>query len=207
MTELAKIKNIIYQYFPQNKVFLEPSYQESIEHQKLLLLKKRTRKLNFERMKLKQVLQNEFVEYEILDCSNLPEQNCFEFKILLHPNQSVLDDDVELMSKLGGLRRDIYQFTSILGKYCYFFIQETSIDKISGEWSFRNIDLKNGPDVRRLMGILELEGYKSLSDKIADRMIDNVETELKSSGEAKVFHLLFTDLIDNFVNEDPLDVV
>lgn len=59
-------------------------------------------------------------QYKVVDWID-EESCCYEFKILLHENQEILDDDIELIETLGGERNDLRIFLVYLINFIICF--------------------------------------------------------------------------------------
>lgn len=121
---------------------------------------------------------------------------CVEYKWLLHENQPLLDDDTELMAALGGLRRDLYLFVSILAPYYVMFAEKTTLAE-DGTWTFETIEPSDEATVRlmdSIQAMLGKKGFIRLSREQAAQVVPDVETELREAGSATVFDCLFSDL-------------
>ncbi len=149
-----------------------------------------------DRDKIFQDLTEIAAEYEVIDWTDV-ESRCLEYKILLHKNQHLLDDDKELIKKLGGIRNDLRVFISIIDSYYYMFVDETKYVEARNKWEFR-VKRDYGEEIRQLMKrvgrYLEHMGYKGLSERDVKTRVSGVETEYKESGKVNVFDCLFTDL-------------
>lgn len=67
--------------------------------------------------RLENNLKEIFSRYEVVDWTDLREDTCYAYKILLHANRPILDDDRELMDALGNTRYDLRFYVSILERY------------------------------------------------------------------------------------------
>lgn len=142
----------------------------------------------------------EIKEYAIVDWND-EDACCYEFKILLHKNQNIMDDDKRLIEKLGGTRNDLRVFISVLEPYYYLFLEETKYYEINNHWTFRTIEVstpEEGEIVNKIDACLLQRGYEKLTSKDVKIIIPDIETELLYIGEVKVFNCLFTDLLKNF---------
>lgn len=122
---------------------------------------------------------------------------CCEFKILLHENQPLPDDDLELIGALGGERRDLLIFVSILEPYYYILAEEAVYSQNNDEWYFNKIhieDEKIGRLIERLQNYFIENGYTELLDEEVKIHVPSVQTELRNIEEATVFDCLFTNL-------------
>jgi hypothetical protein len=86
------------------------------------------------------VVNEIFSGYEVVDWTDLDLYNDYEYRVLLHRNQQILDDDTDLMLALGGRRLDLFLFISAFSNYYYFFINETEITN-DGDWLFREFTM------------------------------------------------------------------
>lgn len=138
----------------------------------------------------------EFSEnYTVIDWTN-EESCCYEYKILMHKNQDLLDDDIVLLKALGGVRNDLYIFISALEPYYHIFAEETNYIT-QEELSFKKIEI-NDPEIKILANKIDdyfsQIGYVKLSEEDVITPVPNVETELRELNKAIVFDCLFTDL-------------
>jgi hypothetical protein len=185
-------------FYPIDKSYNLEDYQTSKEYKNLLKIRKKYFKnydfKNHLKMKLKEI----YSEYAIIDWTDLPNSNCYEYKILMNKNQQILDDDVELIHALGGRRRDLRLFISILSPYYHFFLEESTYNFSKKEWSF-NKHITNDREiedaVNKLRIMMKSENIIELSTGIVSKVVANVETQYLEKGEVKIFHLLFSDLV------------
>lgn len=135
--------------------------------------------------------------YAILDWTDC-DSCCYEFKILLHKNQNLLDDDTELINVLKGVRNDLRIFISILEPYYYIFIEETKYLEQDKIWLFNTIDIhdrENESLKNKLDTYFTNKRYTKLLDDDVKMLVPNIETEYKDLGTVNVFDCLFTDLV------------
>lgn len=197
MIELEKVLGEINKYYPKNVSFSSNEYQYSKEYLKAKE-KRDNAKSHFNMQNHILIsIRKIFEKYEVLEWINFEDCNCFEYIILLHKNQPILDDDIELMQALGGTRVDLHLYISLLEKYYYFCIERTHLDFETEDWSFKTIsnyptDIKT--EVAELRKFLSYEKYQELSYELINTKVDGIETELKYKGEVTIFDCLFTDL-------------
>ena len=137
-------------------------------------------------------------QYKVVDWID-EESCCYEFKILLHENQEILDDDIELIRILGGERNDLRIFFSIFDKFYYMFLEKTKYDFLQKKWCFYTIkkySKKQKQIVQRIVDYMNRMKWSRISDLVAGTRIPDIELELKEGGEATVFNCLFTDKVD-----------
>jgi predicted O-linked N-acetylglucosamine transferase (SPINDLY family) len=196
--EISRILNQIYKYYPKNASFSTQKYQKSNEYLKQL----EKRKKAYENLEYKNCIENNlktvFKDYMISDWTDLKNYNCYEYRILLYKNQSILDDDIELITVLNNERLDLFIFISILEKYYYIQFNKTEYKPKEKKWIF-NILMKYPENLQKeiieLKRCLSLEGYIELKDKIVREKVDNIETDVKNIGDVRIFDCLFTDII------------
>jgi hypothetical protein len=191
-----EILRTIYRFYPRKLPYDSDGYQQSEERRRLLQLREQHAKAETGERFLSR-LKEAFPEYAVVDWTNLSDSQCYEYKILLHAGQPILDDDLELIRALGGKRRDLCLFISILGSYWFFVVDETTYDEETDEWKFQlgseeDQDIEQA--VHRLKQVMKSEGYLEVPREIARLAVPDVETEMQELGEATVFHCLFTDL-------------
>ncbi len=197
MRILNEINETISLYFPRDVRFNEYNYITSIEYKNLLKI--RGNHL-FEKFKndIEKSIQKVYKEYAVVDWTDISDSNCYEFKILMHKNQPILDDDIELIRYLRWERLDLRIFISILNKYYYYFFEESTYDINIEQWDFHTItvynkEMKNATN--HLNNIMESKGYQELSTEIVNKRVENVETQYLEKGQVKIFNCLFTDLV------------
>lgn len=147
--------------------------------------------------KVLQDFRNIIVGYKIVDWTD-KESRCLEYKILLHKNQLLLDDDKELINELGGTRKDLRIFISVIDTYYYMFVEETRYIEALGEWRFQKKEITYDSELqwitKRVDGYLRNLGYKRLFEKDVKMKVTDIEMEYKEPNDINVFDCLFTDL-------------
>lgn len=145
---------------------------------------------------ISKTLADIFRDYTVADWTD-ENACCFEWKVLLHQHQPLLDDDTALMEALGGTRRDLWVYVSRLAPYYTLRAEETRLSK-GGEWQFRGIDVEDTAvreRIQRLRVFLSAHRLTELSEEETKIPVPLVETELRNRGEATVFDCLFTDYV------------
>lgn len=198
MINLNDILEKVYLYYPKNIAFDSFEYQNSKEYLNLLKKREDANCDKEHRKYLEDNLKNIFEGYEVADWTELEQYNAYEYRILTHKEQNILDDDVELMKALGYKRYDLFLFISVLERYYYINMNYVGLDLKSDEWTFEIYhkfphNLKS--EIENLRRFLATESYIEISEEIAKEKIFDIETELKSIGSANVFDCFFTDLI------------
>ena len=140
---------------------------------------------------LSEVFFNNHLEYFI----NEEDYQCYEFEILMHDNQDILDDDVELMKKLNGKRKDLKIFISLLGNYYTLFYNFTFFNEMQNRWDFKiEKIITDDEKVELIHQKMRAYGFQFLGYPDLDIKFDEIEIECKDKGEVKLFHMLFTEL-------------
>lgn len=125
----------------------------------------------------------------------------------MHKNQSILDDDVNLLRKLNGLRKDMVIYISSFSKYFFIMFQVTMIE--NDKYMFGQYYLPKREDKTVFNTVesyfLKFE-YERIPVDIAKTKIPNVSTEFKKIGEATIFDCLFND-ITSLNNEHVFKIV
>ena len=162
----------------------------------------RKRKIAYENLEYKYCIEDNlrtiFKDYIVFDWTDLKNYNCYEYRILLHKNQPILDDDIKLITMLKNERLDLFIFISILEKYYYVQFNKTIYDLKTNKWIFKILDkypenLKMELD--NLKKFFSSEGYIELTESIIKEKVNSVETELDETGESTVFSCIFTDVM------------
>lgn len=195
---LNDVNETVNLYFPKGARFNEYSYITSSEFNNLLKIRENYL-FNWKFKKdIEESLQTVYKDYAVVDWTDIPHSNCYEFKILMHKNQPILDDDIELIRYLGWKRLDLRVFISILNKYYYYFFEESTYDINKDEWDFRTITEYNQEmkeAINHLYNVIAPKGYQELSTEIANKIVEDVETQYLEKGQVKIFNCLFTDLV------------
>ena len=197
MDKSEKVFDAIYMYYPINLEYDSRKYQESEQtlKRKSKIIKKVTSYKQRDSIiaELEQLLS----KCKMIDWTE-KDSCCYELKFLLHENQRILDDDIELIESLGGNRLDLRVFISVLAPYCYLFVEKTEYDFIMREWRFETVHLYSSETRKATESVenfIEKQGYKILSCQEARKKVENIETELKNGGQATVFDCLFSDMV------------
>ncbi len=136
--------------------------------------------------------------YEVVDWTD-DEACCYEFKILLHKDTPLLDDDKMLIKSLNGKRNDLRIFISVLEPYYYMFIEKTLYFELEDKWEFTTEE-NNISEYEKLkeeiVSYLCKNGYIGLSPSDVLLPVPKVETTYKEVDNVTVFDCLFTDLVD-----------
>jgi hypothetical protein len=190
----------IYSYYPQNCNYLTDEYQKSKYH--LLFLNKinDTKNRRLVKNNIFNVIQNIFPDNYITEWTDETYPSV-HFSILMNKYQDILDDDIELLTVLNGIRIDLEIYISLLEKYYYTYIIETNKFNHHNELSFKIEDENNVVEIESL-NLLRNElfslGYNKLSKNVAHKIVPNIETELLYDGEVKIFNCLFSDMEKEF---------
>lgn len=197
---LSKVRalEVISLYYPLNLEYYDLEYERSLQYKRLLKLRLHHKNNSEIYKRIYEMLCDIFKGYKILNWTDLDSYNCYEFRILLHKNQPILDDDIDLVEMLGGKRLDLHLHISILEKCYFYYINETKYDSLTKEWSFRDsYKFDAFYDVlKKLEYDFKLHGYKKVSYEVANSLVSDVEMELIEKGEVKVFNCMFTEIFN-----------
>ena len=196
MSEIKNITEVICRYFPNNLHYSSVGYKQSQEYLRLLAIKNRHIKNNTV-MKIKNELDRSFKEYEVINWTDLKMYNCFEFRILLHKDQKILDDDIELIKALSNTRKDLHLFISGLDNYYFYFINKTQWHEKDDAWTFQKqytVTGENKTLIAVLESLMKKLGYIKLSYTEAKTVINNIDLECIDEGHVTVFNCLFSDI-------------
>lgn len=190
--ELENIFSIIYNFYPKHCNYGSRIYKESEEHKNYL--NGITKDLFYK--DIKKALKKVFKNYYLMSWS-YKKKISMHFSILLHENQDILDDDIELINSLGGRRLDLEVYISKLAKVCYLYVIETTY--ADNKWSFKKYDVSdflNKEMLDSLEYVFDEYGYLRLQHSLVNAIVPDIETELHYEGNVKVFNCLFSDIED-----------
>lgn len=201
--EYKKILKIIGKYYPKECEFISQEYQESKEHKKF---KRIINDAVFFRQKEKEYYEmicSIFFQYDVKRWDNMT-YPCFQFSVLLHKNQSILDDDIELMEELGGRRYNLEIFISRISNYFYVYTSEHIYHKEQIEnWMFKSHSatfLLDKKYIKKLRKEMKKVGMNKLNRTMAHIKIPFIETELLPSRNhpVEIFNCLFSDMVIDY---------
>lgn len=202
--EYREIMDIIDNYYPKECDFGSKKYKQSKEY-------KRYKKIIDDKVSCKK-MEHEY--YELI-CSIFPQYYVWRwtgkvqrtypsihFSVLLHENQPILDDNIELIKVLGGRKFNLEIFISRISKFYYVYTNEDIYDENKTEnagWSFDSHSetfILKKKDLKQLYKKLEEKGLIRLNRKIAHMEVPFINTELLPVKEHKVeiFNCLFSDM-------------
>lgn len=196
MVSLNEALSIVYKYYPQKVSYNEPEYINSIQFNEQLKVKKRHVASNIGE-NYEKGLQQLFKNYSVANWTDLGSANCYEYRILVHEKQQILDDDIELMRALNGTRLDLHLFISILENYLFLFACKTTFDFEEQEWYFENANQYNSEILNicnKVTAYFNMIKFKEVTAKIAKKIVPDVETQYAEMGKTSIFNCLFTDL-------------
>ncbi|KMZ54869.1 hypothetical protein [Dorea sp. D27] len=187
----------IYNYYPIGLKYGTLDYMESKEY----LARKRKVSLKNDKDEYRKELYESLCAickgYSVVDWTE-EKAGCYEFKILLHKNQGILDDDIELIQRLGNQRYDIRVFVSALEPVFYLFEEKTIYNPYANSWEFITVN-RGGEEQEKIeskiIRFFEKKGIEKIKVDIAKKGVKGIETELKYFNKATVFDCLFTDLV------------
>ena len=187
-----EVLKTIYKYHPKisNKCLVKKRILYKYKCMKAFLSR---RFLTTIRMKIQSI----FDSYYIIDWTDKREYDCIQFKILLHEYTPLLDDDIDLIRHLGGTRQDLRIYVSVLGKYYFCNIEETSYDENTNTWSVCD-KVCNESQIKSKINDLEeffhSTNYMKITTKQARSMVPEIRLKYIEPGNARVFDCLFTQI-------------
>lgn len=188
VNELVPIKKKIAAYYSKGVVNIQKKIRRKCEGNKIEL----------EIIEIKKEIERLCAEYVVVDWTD-EDSCCCEFHILLHENQKILDDDIELITLLGGKREDLRLFLSVLDRSYYMFIERTEYNAVDDKWNFYTLNKfskRQEKLIKKINDYLETKNWIQVMDKDAKSRILDIETELKYAGQATVFSCLFTEKVE-----------
>ena len=191
---------LIYTYYPQKCRYLSNQYKNSIEYRNYIDVLKNTKCRMLLNEKCYSILKSVFSNYHITKWTNT-EYPSVHFSVLLHKNQSILDDDEELLLALNGRRLDLEVYISLLGNYFYTYVIETRKCLPNNELQFNYYDEKEFLEKLQISNIKDnfaSIGFIKLNKSIVCINVPDIETELLYEGEVMIFNALFSDVERNF---------
>ena len=200
MKEYREIMESIYTYYPKNCSFEDKKYKATEEHMRYETILKDTKWREKISNKIYKIIQSIFISNYITKWTN-NEYPSIHYSVLLHKNQSILDDDEELLAILNGKRLDLELYVSLLDSYYYLYVIETLKASNKNEWKFNyyNADEFVGEEEMNLLTEkLLIEGFSKIDRNIVHKIVPYIETELHYAGEVKIFHCLFSDVENMF---------
>ncbi|HEY9062030.1 MAG TPA: hypothetical protein VIO64_16220 [Pseudobacteroides sp.] len=200
MKEVNNLIELIYTFYPQNCRYSSNYYKKSIEHNKYIDVLKNSKRRRLLSEKCYEIIKSVFFENYITKWTNT-EYPSIHFSALLHKNQPILDDDLELLNVLNGRRIDLEIYISLLGDYFYTYIVETRKSLLNDDLQFNYYDEKEfleSSQINNLNNKLFSIGFTKLDKSIVSINVPNIETELLYEGEVKIFNALFSDVNRNF---------
>lgn len=201
--EYKKILDVIEKYYPTECKFSEKRYQESKEYKRYKSVIDNLAICEQKEKEYYDLLCSIFCEYYVKRWTNTTYPS-FQFSVLLHKNQSILDDDIELMKALNGRRLNLEIFISRISQYYYIYTSE-EIYKINGDktWTFHSYSEKYAVEetcLRQLQKSMEEKGMIKLSKKMVHVDVPFIETELlpRKQHDLEIFNCLFSDMEENY---------
>lgn len=189
MIEKENIFKYIYKYYS--------AYCNSLNVEKDIIRRERIINKGLYSPQILKGIRDIFRGYTVVDWTD-DESCCFEFKVLLHKNVDILDDDKILIKKLKGERHDLRIFISALAPYFYMFVEKTMYLETDNRWEFSTIEKYDKEREELLIktnNFLLEKGYYILKNADVLMLVPDIETEYKESGKVNVFDCLFTDLV------------
>lgn len=192
-----QLLKVINKYYPQGIDTNNPFYWDTAEYKQKMIKCNEAKRDVKKRKRLHNKLKKIFRNCHVTDFTDTDEYCSFEFLVLLHRMQPILDNDIELQEQLGGEKKELHIFFSNLAQYYYFYFLSTKYKKLEGDWIIKKTyscpnDFKS--EMEDLILFLESEQYELVTENNAKYIVHNVATNLLESGRANIFHCMFSDL-------------
>ncbi|MDR2091590.1 MAG: hypothetical protein LBP62_08105 [Clostridiales bacterium] len=188
------IINFLYSIYPKGYVLYTKNYIKEDEYKKYksVLAQKKN---NYGRS-LRRIFEKEGYVFINFSAKEFP---CFEYIVSLDKTDDRLDNDIEFIKSIGGIRRDIYIYVSKLLD-CYFYVtRETSVKKNDNgeyEWSVNNIEIpQDHKKIEiKLQSFMEEKMLICLEEDFCKTILPDISTPYTGMGETTIFNLLFSSL-------------
>lgn len=201
--EYKRILKIIGKYYPKECKFISQDYANSQEYKKYKRVIENVDLFKQKEKEYYNMICSIFPQYYVKRWTNTT-YPCFQFSVLLHKNQPILDDDIELMDALDGQRYNLEIFISRISDYYYVYTSEHLYDKEQVEnWMFDSHSatfVLEKKYVKKLQKEMKKRGVNKLSKKMAHIKIPFIRTELlpRQGHDVEVFNCLFSDMIIDY---------
>ena len=202
--EYRKVLKIIGKYYSREQ-YGSPEYLHSKEYKRYKKILEDKALFKKKQKEYYDMLRTVFPHYYVQRWDNMT-YPCLQFSILLHKDQPILDDDVELMDALGGKRYNLDVFISRISNYYYACTFEHIYNPgqdFEHEWMFDShgaaYALKK-KYLKRLKREMKKKGVSKLSRAVAHSKVPFIETELlpRDKYEVRVFNCLFSDMVIDY---------
>lgn len=120
------------------------------------------------------------------------------FKVLLHENQDILDDDRELIEALGGTKYELEVYVSMISPFFCMYVNRTDYQKENDVeiWSFSvTHDFPNIAVVERVKDYLLSQNKKEISLLNALVLVDERDVPYTKEEKATIFDCLFDNMV------------
>ena len=120
------------------------------------------------------------------------------FKVLLHENQDILDDDRELIKALGGTKYELEVYVSMISPFFCMYVNRTDYQKENDVeiWSFSvTHDFPNIAVVERVKDYLLSQNKKEISLLNALVLVDERDVPYTKEEKATIFDCLFDNMV------------
>ena len=201
--EYKKILDVIDKYYPKECAFTERTYQNSIEFKNYkkvidnLILREEKDEKYYD------LISSVFSEYYVKRWTNATYPS-FQYSILLHKNQPILDDDIELMRKLNGKRLNLEIFISRISNYYYMYTSKDMFcNNNDKKWKFYSYDETYVLE-KKYIDYFDKEmkkmGMIKLNREMVHIKVPFIETELLPipNHDVEIFNCLFSDMVIDY---------
>jgi hypothetical protein len=188
------IISFLYSIYPKGYALYTKNYIKEDEYKKYKAIL--AQKKNNYGKTLRRIFEKEGYHFINFSAKEFP---CFEYIVSLDKVECRLDDDIEFIKSLGGIRKDIYIYVSKLLD-CYFYItRETNVkknDKGEYEWCVDNISIPNEHKKIEIkfQSFMETKKLFRLENDFCKTILTDISTPYSGLGETTIFNLLFSSL-------------
>jgi hypothetical protein len=195
--ENGQILDFIYSVYPKGLDFVRGKRKEWLSTKEHMLYKtvRAARKNNFGK-RLKKMFEKDGYFFKNSTSNKYP---CYEYTVSLDKTDDIMDNDIEFIKSLGGVRREIYIYVSkILNCYTYFCL-ETKIqpDGNGGyKWRFSYIDAPecDAEIELKMRNFFNKKDMFFIEREKCAEIVPGISTELTEMNKTTVFNLLFSNL-------------
>lgn len=189
---MQNLLSTIYSLYPKGLEYGSTDYFMSTEHLNFKNILSTSRASEDEKL-FYSTIKNIFDGYYVNNFTS-DDYWSFEFIVLFNKIDNVLDDDVKLLNKLGGVRKDIFIYISKISKYYYYTFSITKLVEEKLHFEYEDLYHMAKNELCKFNTFMESQGFSLLDKKEIDQVIPDIETELTEKGQVKIFDLIFTDL-------------
>ena len=139
--------------------------------------------------------------YSISNVTDWNYDNCFRFKVFLHPGDPYTiggkAETIKLVEKLGGTVYFLLIEISALGPYyeCYFSqrLCDNSTRELITQVSEHPFSINQKTILKKVVEYCKGKGFKKLNKELLDSIVPGLSLDLAKEGEVTVYNCLFAD--------------